>query len=58
MLGGIALLGVVTATLASWMVQTVEESNEEEEAATRREVGALTQEVKALRAELARSRQE
>ncbi|GAB4084414.1 potassium channel family protein [Myceligenerans cantabricum] len=52
MLGGIALLGVVTATLASWMVQTVEEANEEEEAATRREVQALTEEIRALRAAL------
>ncbi|MBE1878861.1 potassium channel family protein [Myceligenerans pegani] len=53
MLGGIALLGVVTATLASWMVQTVEEANEQEEAATRRQVDVLAEEVRTLRAERA-----
>ncbi|MBO0608728.1 potassium channel family protein [Myceligenerans salitolerans] len=53
MLGGIALLGVVTATLASWMVQTVEEANEQEEAATRRQVDILAEEVRTLRAERA-----
>lgn len=53
MLGGVALLGVVTATLASWMVQTVEEANEQEEAATRRQVDVLAEEIRALRAELA-----
>jgi voltage-gated potassium channel len=29
MLGGIALLGVVTATLASWLVETVEAEQQE-----------------------------
>lgn len=56
MVGGIALLGVVTATLASWMVQTVEESAEDEAAATRDQVNDLVAEVRALRAELARNR--
>jgi voltage-gated potassium channel len=56
MVGGIALLGVVTATLASWMVQTVEESAEDEAMATREQVDVLMEEVRALRAELARAR--
>lgn len=56
MVGGIALLGVVTATLASWMVQTVEESAEDEATATRAQVNDLAAEVRALRAELAGAR--
>lgn len=56
MVGGIALLGVVTATLASWMVHTVEEATEDEAAATRSQVNELAAEVRALRAELARAR--
>jgi voltage-gated potassium channel len=56
MVGGIALLGVVTATLASWMVQTVEEAAEGEATATRAQVDDLAAEVRALRAELDRTR--
>ncbi|RFU19894.1 potassium channel family protein [Geodermatophilus marinus] len=56
MLAGIALLGVVTAALASWLVERVEEVEEESQAATRRDVHALADEVARLRAELARSR--
>ena len=56
MVGGIALLGVVTATLASWMVQTVEEAAENEATATRAQVNDLTAEVRALRAELTHAR--
>lgn len=52
MIGGIALLGVVTATLASWLVERVAGAKEEEQAATRAHVDALTSEVRALRAEL------
>ena len=52
MLGGIALLGVVTATLASWLVLRVSEVEEASQAATRRDVDALTAEVAALRADL------
>ncbi|WP_197029963.1 potassium channel family protein [Cellulomonas sp. URHE0023] len=49
MIGGIALLGVITATLASWLVQRVAEANDEEQAATRAQVDALAEEVRALR---------
>ena len=35
MLGGIALFGVVTATLASWLIDRVREVAEDEQAATR-----------------------
>jgi voltage-gated potassium channel len=53
MLGGIALLGAVTATLASWLVERVGAQAEVEEAATRMQVEALADEVRALRAQLA-----
>lgn len=56
MIGGIALLGVVTATIASWLVQRVSEVTEIEEAATRAQVDLLTAEVQALRAQLADAR--
>jgi voltage-gated potassium channel len=52
MLGGIALLGVVTATIASWLVQRVGEEGERREAATAAQVTELLDEMRALRAEL------
>ncbi len=51
MIGGIALIGVVTATLASWIVEKVGESNKKEEAATKVEMEMLTSEIRALREE-------
>jgi voltage-gated potassium channel len=54
MLAGIALLGVVTATFASWIVERVQEAGEDAETATRRDVRVLANEVAALRAQLAR----
>ncbi len=53
MLGGIALLGIVTASLASWLLDKVREVEEHAQAATRADSNALTNEVRALRAELA-----
>lgn len=53
MIGGIALLGVVTAALASWFVEHVAR-HERSEADLREQVVALAEEVRALRAELAR----
>ncbi|CAN5293729.1 potassium channel family protein [soil metagenome] len=50
MLGGIALIGVVTATFASWIVERISQNDELEQAATRRQVADLTDEVRALRA--------
>lgn len=38
MLAGIALLGVVTASLASWLIERVAEVEEESQAATRGDV--------------------
>jgi voltage-gated potassium channel len=53
MIGGIALLGTVTASLASWLVAAVAAETESEQAATRAQVDALAEEVHALRAEVA-----
>lgn len=50
---GITLLGVVTATLASWLTDQVAEMNEEGNTATRAEVRELRDEIRALRSELA-----
>lgn len=52
MLGGVALIGVVTATLASWGISIVAEENAEEEAATRAQVAALHDQVHSLEARL------
>lgn len=54
MLGGIALLGVVTATLASWLVEKVVEDTDQAQAATRDQVQALSEQIEALRREVAR----
>lgn len=50
---GIALPGVVTATLASWLVQKVAEQDEANQAVTQHQVAELTEQITALRAELA-----
>ncbi len=52
MLAGIALLGIVTASLASWLLERVREVEEASEAATRADLERLTAEVMALRAML------
>lgn len=53
MVAGIALLGVVTASVAAWFVERVTQV-QRSEAATRAEVEALADEIRALRAELGR----
>ncbi|WP_378147814.1 potassium channel family protein [Cnuibacter sp. UC19_7] len=45
MLGGIALLGTVTATLASWIVERVSTRKEHELAATRGQVAQLSEDL-------------
>jgi voltage-gated potassium channel len=52
MVTGIALLGVVTAALASWFVEKVAEVQASEQR-TESEVATLVDEVRALRAEVA-----
>jgi len=55
MIAGIALLGTVTASLASWLVQKVSDSDSASQAATKAEVVALTAEVASLRQILERA---
>jgi voltage-gated potassium channel len=53
MLGGIALIGVVTATLASWIVEKVDTRAVKEQVATREQVAAMHEELASLRALIA-----
>jgi voltage-gated potassium channel len=53
MIAGIALLGVITATLASWLVERVGAQDEANQAATRAQVAELAAEITALRTQLA-----
>ncbi|MGW0928691.1 potassium channel family protein [Streptomyces sp. NPDC002644] len=52
MLSGIALLGVVTANIAAWFIAQFDKDDAEERRRTEA-IGALTEEVRALRAEVA-----
>lgn len=48
MFGGISLLGVITATLASWIIQRVAEANTENQAATKAQIDVLRAELRRL----------
>jgi len=52
MLAGIALLGIVTAALASWLIENVREVAEAEQQITRQDISDLHHELQQLRAEL------
>jgi voltage-gated potassium channel len=52
MISGIALLGVVTATIASWIIDQVGRRSDEAQAATRRDIRELTDAVRALQQQL------
>jgi len=54
MLAGIALLGVVTASIATWLIDEVREVETETQAATRADLALLRAEISALRAQLSR----
>ncbi|CAM3131947.1 voltage-gated potassium channel [Williamsia muralis] len=54
MIGGISLIGVVTASIATWIVERVNETDEANLAATKRQIDALHDEVRDLRADIAR----
>jgi len=51
-LAGIALLGIVTASLASWLIDRIRDVEEESEIATRRDIAGLTAEGRAHRDEV------
>ena len=48
MTGGVALIGVVTATMSSWVVDMVNEKNEQDRAATSAEINELKQQISEL----------
>ena len=48
MLVGIALLGVVTASIASWLIDRVREVDQAEHAATRSDIEALRRQIAEL----------
>ncbi|MEO9327437.1 potassium channel family protein [Gordonia aurantiaca] len=50
MIGGISIIGVVTATIASWIVQRVAEEDDANAAATREQIETLRAEIQDLRA--------
>ncbi len=52
MVAGVALLGVVTASLASWLIERVADVEEDANTATRRDVAALSAQVAELSAQL------
>ena len=52
MVGDIALLGVVTATLASWLVERVAEETEANDVQLTREIAALREQVARLAAQM------
>lgn len=54
MLAGIAVIGVVTASFASWLVERVAEIEEESDSETRRDIQELTLEIQKLRQRLER----
>lgn len=56
MLAGVALLGVVTAAIASWLIERVRDVEQDAQAVTRHDVAELRAELRALRLELAARR--
>lgn len=53
MLGGVALAGVITATLASWVLERASRQHDDQEPATRAQVRALMEKIDALTAQSA-----
>jgi voltage-gated potassium channel len=56
MIGGISLVGVVTASLATWIIQRVSEAETASQAATVAHIDELREEIRELMAELRESR--
>lgn len=48
MISGIALLGIVTATLASWLLEQIAEQDDAAQSATRKQVADLAEQVRLL----------
>jgi voltage-gated potassium channel len=56
MLAGIALLGIVTASLASWLIERVREAEADVQSVTQHEIADLRAEIHTLRQELRAAR--
>ena len=56
MVAGIAVLGVVTASIASWLIEKVREVEADAKAMNQRDVAELRAEIEALRQELRAAR--
>jgi voltage-gated potassium channel len=56
MVAGIALIGIIAATLASWLIAEVQTQELKDSAATRAQVAELAASIESLRAELAADR--
>lgn len=56
MIAGIALIGIIAATLATWLIAEVQQQEEKDVAATRIQVAELAETIELLRRELAASR--
>lgn len=50
MCGGVAIVGIVTATLASWVIEKASAGHDDDEAATRKQVRDLSQQIADLAA--------
>jgi voltage-gated potassium channel len=57
MIGGITLVGTVTATLASWIVQRVAEEDTANKPATRAQIDELREEILRLSNSVTRDRE-
>lgn len=54
MVCGIALLGIVTASMAAWLLERIRQVEEQAQAATRADIGQLTTEIERLRDQIDR----
>jgi len=52
MLAGIALIGVVTAAIASWLIARVRDVESDTEASLSRQISGLSQEIAGLKSQL------
>jgi voltage-gated potassium channel len=58
MIGGVALIGVVTASFAAWFIDRVRDEEEEAQAATRHDLGVLSAQIEELTAQVSALRAE
>jgi voltage-gated potassium channel len=56
MAGGVAIVGVVTATVSSWVIEKAAQGRDDDEPSTRGQMRSLLQQMTELRQELAETR--